>query len=462
MRFPCLINLSVFIGCPLGGIYLWLISSCNAKPVETQLTFGPQNHILTNTNVWSPDGKWLVYDVRPDAQGSVFEGNKIEAVSLQGEVKTLFESKNGAHCGVATWNPKTKQVVFILGPENPTADWEYGAAHRQGAIVDIHRLNQKINLDARDLTASTPGALRGGSHVHVWHPRGDWLSFTYNDHLLAQWQNDTPEHDSDQRNIGVCVPKQVKVPAGNRHHDGTYFSVLVTRTKASPTPGSDEIKRAFEESWIGENGYLKPGGTRQKRALAFQGEVVTENGETISEVFVADLPDDLTQASNGPLQGTLTTRPLPPRGAIQRRLTFTSNRKFPGLQGPRHWLRSSPDGAKIAFLMRDDDGIVQLWTISPNGGAPQQITRDKRSIASAFSWRRDGRFIAYAADNSIFVVNVENGQSQRLTRRFDDEDAPLPLAVVFSPDGKFIAYQRRVADKNGARANQIFVVDFDE
>jgi hypothetical protein len=51
--------------------------------------------------------------------------------------------------------------------------------------------------------------------------------------------------------------------------------------------------------------------------------------------------------------------PLSPKGCTQRRLTFTAQRKFPGIQGPRHWLRSSPDGSRIAFLMKDDAGVVQ-------------------------------------------------------------------------------------------------------
>jgi Tol biopolymer transport system component len=431
-------------------------------PVEKQLTFGPHNRILTNINVWSPDGEWIVYDVRPDAEGSVFEGSRIEAVNRQGEIKSLYESHNGAHCGVATWHPYKKQVVFILGPENPTSDWQYGPTHRQGVIVDAARPGEKSNLDARDLTASTPGALRGGSHVHVWHPRGDWVSFTYNDHLLAPWQTDTADHDSDQRNVGVSVPRPVQVPTAPRNHSGNYYSALVTRTKANPRPGSDEIKRAFEESWIGSDGYIKPDGTRQKRALAFQGEVVTETGETISEVFVVDLPDDLTQPSPyGPLQGTLTTRPVPPQGVTQRRLTFTTGRKYPGIQGPRHWLRTSPQGAQIAFLMRDDDGVVQLWTISPNGGTPRQVTHGRWSVASAFSWRPDGKYIACAADNSIFAVDVNTGKSRRLTPRSRDADAPLPLACVFSSDGRSIAYQRRVDEKDGARYNQIFVCSFE-
>ena len=243
--------------------------------------------------------------------------------------------------------------MFILGPENPTPDWQYDFSHRQGVIVDWAKPGVAVNLDARDLTPPfTPGALRGGSHVHVWDAHGDWVSFTYNDALV----------ESDIRDIAVSAPRQrVSVSKDHpRNHDGEYFSVLVSRTTAKPTPGSDEIKRACEEGWVGHNGYLRADGTRQRRALAFQGSVVTAKGETLSEVFIADLPEDLTQPGESPLAGTTTTRPSPPRGVVQRRLTFTAERKFPGLQGPRHWLRCSPDGSRIAFLMKDDAGIVQL------------------------------------------------------------------------------------------------------
>ena len=427
----------------------------NEKSAEQQITFAPHNHILTNVNVWSPDGNWLVYDLRSDSEGAVFDGGSIEMVNVEtGQIKTLYQSKNGAHCGVATFDPKHWRVVFILGPENPTPDWQYGAAHRQGVIVETANPNHAINLDARDLTPPfTPGALRGGSHVHIWDARGAWLSFTYNDALLGS--EAVQGSDIDQRNLGISVPLgKVRVVKDHaRNHDGEYFSVLATRAVAQPRAGSDEIQRAFEESWIGMNGYLRADGKRQKRALAFQGEVVTENGKTISEVFVADLPDDVTKsAPDGSLAGTLTKRPIPPRGTTQRRLTRTQNRKFPGIQGPRHWLRSSPDGTQLAFLMRDDNGVVQLWTISPNGNAMRQITRDNWSVASAFTWNLNGKFIAYVADNSVFVVEAATGKSSRVTPRVDDENAPLALACVFAPDGKRIAYLRRVDGWN-----QIFV-----
>ena len=239
-------------------------------------------------------------------------------------------------------------------------------------MVDVNQPGRKTNLDARDLTPPfTPGALRGGSHVHVWDPAGEWVSFTYEDHVLAQFKAATPTNGVNLRSIGVSVPRRpVRVSQAHpRNHDGDCFTVLAARTTAQPQPGSDDIQRAFEEGWVGTNGYVRVDGSRQRHALAFQGQVLTQQGQSISEVFIVDLPDDVTKPGDGPLCGTETRAPYPPAGAAQRRLTFTADRKFPGLQGPRHWLRSSPDGSRIAFLMKDDAGVVQLWTVSPNGGA---------------------------------------------------------------------------------------------
>ena len=144
----------------------------------------------------------------------------------------------------------------------------------------------------------------------------------------------------------------------------------------------------------------------------------------------------------------------------QRRLTFTADRQHPGIQGPRHWLRSSPDGARIAFLLRDDAGLAQLVTVSPLGGELMQITRDPWGVASAFTWSPDGRRIAYAADGSVMTVDVETGMSRRVTPRpaeAADSEHPRPEAVVFSPDGRRIAFMRRVV-ADGATHNQIFIV----
>jgi hypothetical protein len=432
-----------------------------------QLTHDLRGHILTNVGVWSPDGKWIVYDTRSDPAGDVFDGATIEQVNVEtGEVRVLYRARNGAHCGVATTHPIDGRVVFILGPERPTPDWEYGPCHRQGMIVSPDRGPEStVPLEARDLVPPyTPGALRGGSHVHVFSPDGQWVSFTYEDHVLSQLRNGdgtSGARDINQRNVGISVsagPVRVQ-HAHPRNHDGEYFSILVTRTTAHPLPGSDQITRAFEEGWVGAQGYLRADGTCHRRALAFQGHVTTTDGRLISEVFIVDLPDDPTVPGEEPLQGDETRAPFPPKGTQQRRLTFTADRRFPGLQGPRHWLRSAPDGSRIAFCTKDDAGIAQLWTVSPNGDLPAQLTHNPWPIASAFTWSPDGAFIAHVMDNSVFATDAVSGQSVRLTLRVaDDEGPPRPEACVISPDGTQVAFVRNVGDAT-RRFNQIFVAD---
>lgn len=404
--------------------------------LEKQLTFAARHHQLTNINVWTADSQWLAFDVRPC--GASFTGLTIERVNVQsGAVETLYQAKDGAHVGVVTVSPELPpRYVCIHGPEQPDEQWHYDFHHRRGVIV---QQGCAVNLDACDITAPyTPGALRGGSHVHVFSPDGSRLSFTYNDHVMHE-----KDLGEDLRNVGVAVPLQpVRPPKYHpREYDGSHFCVLVSQTQRSPRPGSDDIDRAYEECWIGDCGYLKADGHWQRWAIAFIGDTRSVTGETVPEVFVVDLPDcldDYAKAGSTPLEGTSNTLPAPPAGISQRRITHTQGL---ALQ-PRHWLRAAPDGSVIAFLLTDTKGIVQLWTVSPNGGDPRQVTTLVSGIQSAFSWHPNGSAITFICDNSVMRCDVASGQCFRLTAR--TEQPPCAEAVVWSPDGKYIAYMRDV------------------
>ncbi len=436
--------------------------SVAAELLEKRVTTAPKNHVLTNENVWSPDGEWIVYDIRSDGQ---FDGERIERVHVDSrEVEILFEASNGARCGVATADPAYERVVFILGPEDREDGWTYGFTRRRGALVEMNRPGDVRPLDAMNYAPPfVPGALRGGSHVHVFNADGTAVSFTYEDEVLDQLVSDPkgPGGEKNQRNVGVSVPVGPVIPETThpRNHAGDWFSVLVTRTVDAPVPGSDEIDRACEEGWVGKNGYVRPDGTQQARALAFQGWVTAANGSRHAEVFIVDLPEDLTVPGSAPLEGTSVSRPAPPRGVTQRRLTYTAERPFPGIaQDPRHWLRASPDGSAIAFIMRDEAGVAQLWTISPNGGEPRQLTRNPEDVASTFSWSPDGRRIAHVMDGSICVTDAQNGKTRRLTPKAPAGQEPQPYACVFSPDGDRIAYTRPDSYSEGRYA-QIWVTE---
>ncbi|OCA52419.1 DUF3748 domain-containing protein [Photorhabdus namnaonensis] len=411
---------------------------------ERQITFDNRSHQLTNINVWTPDSQWLAYDVRP--HGASFTGLTIEKIHVHsGKTEIIYQAKEGAHVGVVTVSPtEPVRYAFIHGPEFPDEQWHYDFHHRRGVIVSEDLPGKAVTLDAMDVTAPyTPGALRGGSHVHVFSPDGSRLSFTYNDHVMHEL-----DPALDLRNIAVAVPlKSVEPPKRHpREHDGRYFSVVVSHTTFQPEPGSDEINRAYEECWVGQAGYRKADGDWQRWALAFIGDTISATGEKVPEVYIVDLPErdvDYAVAGGKPLQGTETTLPAPPANIMQRRLTLTNHRRWPGVaNNPRHWLRASPDGERIGFLMKDDNGIVQLWTISPNGGEPRQITQSHYGIQSAFSWDRSGQYVAFICDNSVMLCDVNNGQMRRLTKR--TKKAPAADAVVISPNSHHVAFMREV------------------
>lgn len=403
-------------------------------PSIRRLTHGPTNHVLTNTGVWSPGGDWIYYDVR-SGTGTTFDGNRIERVNVvTGDVEVVYQSSHGANVGVVTTSPIDDRVVFIRGPQHPTPDWSYAFWHRRGVIVDIdveHASRFASPLEAADYRPPfTPGALRGGTHVHVFSPNASLVSFTYDDHVLATTSD--PAAAKNQRNIGVAklgIP--VVVPSHHpRNEDGTAYSVLVTRTVDSPVPGSDEINRAYEDAWVGDD------------QIAFIGDTISPSSDTVAELFIVRIPDDWTTGAYGPIEGTSTARPSPPAGCHQRRLTFTTDRRFPGLAKVRHWPRCRPDGSEIYCLINDDAGRVQLWSIDPTGFGLRQISRAPCSIRSSFTVRRDGNAIACVMGDDVCEIDTTTGSIKILAdanelRHFGIR--PRGEAVVYSPDGSQIA-----------------------
>jgi Tol biopolymer transport system component len=100
--------------------------------------------------------------------------------------------------------------------------------------------------------------------------------------------------------------------------------------------------------------------------------------------------------------------------------------------------------------MKDCRGIVQVWGVSPVGGEPWQISHAASDIQSAFSWHPQGKALALVCDNSVVLLDVASGEMHALTER--TEVPPSGDAVVFSPDGKWVAFMREISG-----FNQIFI-----
>jgi hypothetical protein len=434
---------------------------------ERQLTFAPQNHNLDNNDNFSPDNQWLAFDPRED--DTAIAGNAVIArVSVAtGKVQELYREPRaqpwGPGVGAANVNPVDGSVAFIRGLNNATAERPYAMWRRVGAYVKVDSPGTLGFLDARDVIAPfTPGALRGGTHRHEWSADGRWIGFTYNDALLAAREESTGEK-VNLRTIGVALRLDrgtVRVPPGPENNDGEMFAAIVVRVVSSPLPGSDEISRAFEDAWVGREGYRRADGSWQRRARAFLGNVRTSEGRELTEVFLVDIPERIdVPGPTGPLEGTAALMPQPPLGAEQRRLTFTATRKFPGVVlEPRHWLRSSPDGTRIVFLAKDDAGVVQAYFIAPQGGAITQITQGRNPVQSCVRWSPDGASIVYVSGQAVMVCDARPASKTfGAARALTQPTQQLPENVIWSHDGRTIAFNRRVLTA-GLWRQQIFLV----
>lgn len=454
------------VGAVAGVLGSVAIAACTNEPkmktyTETQLTRDASGHCINSTEVFSPDDQWIIYDSRVVDSGIGAAGEVAMVNTQTGEIKTLYRTENqtkfGPGVGAVTFSPSGDHVLFIHGIRNANEASPYGMTRRTGVAVKVNAPFKPVFFDARSMKAPfVPGALRGGTHAHTWSSDG-WISYTYNDYLIEQ-SAENGGAAQDLRTIGISIPGQkvqVEDDGSLENNSGEMYSLLVAEVKDNPTPGTDEIDKAFDECWIGTNGYLKADGSRQKRAIAYQGNTRDQDGKVKTELFVVDIPDNILEKAAGMAIADDPGVRLPVSKAfVSRRITHLPK----GVSStPRHWLRSSSDGTTIGFLAEDTTGTIQFFVVSPLGGQVRQVTRNEHSVTGPFNFSKDGKKVAYLADNSVWVTDVASGDTQRVSARYPEESAPTG-AVVWSNDGKTLAFNRYQKAANGEVFLQIFLL----
>lgn len=437
--------------------------SLDSYAAERQITHDFDSfHELDNNDNFSPDNRFLVYDTRlPEL---IVVSKLIAKVEIStGDITPLYAAQApnqfGPGLGAVNYAPISDQIIFIHGPFHPTGPTDQYDKHRRlGAVVNADGSGKIAFADARNVVPPfTPGALRGGTHRHEYSGDGQWIGFTYNDEPMRNHGLKT-NRNLDLRTIGVTkLNHPVTVPATPQFPSQSLgFSTLVVVVTPEPRPGSDEISHAASDSWVGLHGYLKSDGARQ-RARAFIGTTRDKDNNPVDDLFIVDIPEDITvPGSLGPLEGTATSFPMPPAGTVQRRLTNTSASPFPGCKGNA---RSSPDGERIAFRLRDAQGDWQIFLISPRGGEPQQATFIPGGVTTDARWHPSGKFLASISGTKIVLTDVTPGSTFGRSTTLIDR-APAPYALVWSRDGKTLAYNR-IISANGKEVSQIFVIERD-
>lgn len=408
------------------------------------LTVLPAGHTLHHNGVFSKDGQWIVFDGRND-DTKIGETSTIGIVHVgTGKEKILYRTQNqtiyGPGVGAASFSPVTDKVIFIHGLASANKEKPYAMSRRTAVGIAINQPNHPFFYDARDINSPyTPGSLRGGTHSHSWSGDGQLISFTYNDELI----------DADLRMVGVMVPftKGVSVESAEGNNNGIMFSCVVTNVVRNPTPGSEQISKAFDECWVGENGYTLETGEHIPYAIAFQGNVLNTEGKQITEVFIVDIDQEKILADSLAV-GQSGERPQVPKGIQQRRITFSKK----GLSDTRHWLRSSPDGKFIYALAKDQNEFNQLAQIDVSTGDMTLLTSNPFSIDYSFNLNKEGTKIAYVAQNSVYIFDLITGVS---TKIINPEEGKIVGAPSFSPRDPLLVFNQYRKDRNGDTILQI-------
>ena len=399
-----------------------------------QLTFGSYGHTLHHCQVVSPDNQWVVYDTRNE-DTAIGTTTRIERVHLSTlETEVLYEVQNpnefGPGVGAVTYAPHKEMVLFIHGLMNANEHKPYAMDRRSGVGIDLLNKNLPIHFDARKVSKPyIQGALRGGTHSHCWHSSGDLISFTYNDEVL-----------STERMVGVMFPKSVDVyPEDAENFSGTHYAAIVSQITSNASPGSDEIEKAFDECWLGKS-----------RILAFQGWVRDYAGNRKTEIFTIDL-NDIENCVDRFDEKSLSFGSLnPPQGIFQKRVTRT----LKGVSSFRHWLRSSPDGLYVYFMMENEDDVRNIYRVQRFNETVEQITFHEKSIDSPFNISSDGHRLVYFCDHSLIVYDM----IKRSFKCLIADEIGLYGIPNFDQNDEFILFNQYVHENLTSKFLQIFKI----
>jgi Tol biopolymer transport system component len=121
----------------------------------------------------------------------------------------------------------------------------------------------------------------------------------------------------------------------------------------------------------------------------------------------------------------------PESGTSVRRLTFGGNNRFP------IW---AARGTRIAF-QSDRDGDRGIFWQPVDGGKAERLTKaDEGTAHVPEAWAPDGDRLLYTVTRGSSVTLWTLSLKEKTNTRVDAVESSVPIGAVFSPDGRWIAY----------------------
>ncbi len=311
---------------------VWVMEIAGGKSVR----FGGEREPSSGPR-WSPDGQWIAYFGREEAQSGLIvarpdgSGSKLLA-TVQGTNHPLPSTGERL-----TWSPDSKRIAFVSavpGPETQEASGDPIVIRRYlykpTASEGLTRFNDNrrlhifvVDVETKQVRQLTHG--NGYEHSIDWSPNGEVILFVSN-------REQDPE----------------------RVFNNDLFTVRVA--DGSIRPLTHTANAEYSPQW-------SPDG----KTIAYQG---TRRTLTSSETTMEDTHIWLMQADGG------NAREL--GAGIDNR------------QGPPGW---APDGSAVYFTVQER-GHVRLYRLPAAGGSPEVIVREPGAVGS---WSvAKGSLVAYA------------------------------------------------------------------
>lgn len=350
---------------------LWLANWDGSE--NRALTFGENKQTHPR---WSPDGKWLAFlSSREDEN----ENDQLWILSSAGGEAEQMTKEKGSVDDFA-WSPDSKQIVLVLhdpDPRQPAAK-EKEKKTVPPIVIDRFQFKQDIegyltnrwsHLQLLDLATRQLAPLTSGQH----------------DDLLPAWSPDGSEI--------AFVTKR-----GEQAERGENWDIYVIGAKAGAKERqlTTTLEADAHPDW--------------ESAPAW-----SPDGKTIAYIHGGD-PKKIEYATH-------SLAIIPAAGGEAKVVTAELDRNV--VQA--HWV---PDGESILVLL-ESDGAQSLARVAWEGGAPQMVVGDRRTI-TAYDVGRNGRIIVRAStpDRPYEIFAAENGELRCLTKQNDTFLAQLQLGRV--------------------------------
>jgi len=382
---------------------------------------------------WSPDGRLLVFQASssPALDATTMGNSTLWIVSAQGGAPrqlTQVNSPSGSHYA-PSWSPDGKRIAFLNFNTVSAQVWSISASGDGLQSITQHGTGDK----------SWPSYAPDGKSIY--YNRGEALWKT-----PVSSETGAPAGEPVKvADLGSTVIRNASLSVSGKWiaYSATTVTDNLISVPISPLTNEAIGPASFITNEPGIR-HVAPVFSRDGSKLAFTAQ---RRGLPSNNIWTMD-------ADGGNLnQATTEGGRFPSWYPDGTQLAFLSDRQrqrrfwstaaaggndkvlfaLEGMENPQ----MSPEGRQVAFNLTKD-GIINVATISINGGELRQVTYD-RELAGWPSWSPDGKFLAVEIkrgdDTHIAIIPSEGGELTQLTFAHGQS-----WPYSWSPDGDKIVF----------------------